>query len=281
MRAGKMAAIVAAVSMLAAISAQAVFAADTVTISAEKVTTDPGAEFSLDVSLSGVPATGLNAIEFAVTYDPSVVTVTGVSAGAIAQTAADSTENFEGAPAFAADFETAGTVTLIYSTGLFDTASCVSSDGVFATITGTASADAAAGDSTPVEIVPISRDTTEGSGVANSSIVAGYVGEDGTAVKCDIATEAGSVTIGGGGENPTDPPSGETLYGDADVDGKVDLADVIYTNKHMMGLDGVVLTEQGKTNADMNADGTITTEDALNILRVVVELVSSADFPIA
>ena len=59
MKVRKIVAGLAAVSMLAAFSTQAVFAADTVTFKADDVTAKAGATFTLNVELSGVPAAGL------------------------------------------------------------------------------------------------------------------------------------------------------------------------------------------------------------------------------
>ena len=82
MRVRKIAAAMAAVSMLAAFSAQAAFAAgDSVNVTAEKVNAEAGAEFTLAVKLDGVPSTGINAAEFALTYDASALTITGVAPG--------------------------------------------------------------------------------------------------------------------------------------------------------------------------------------------------------
>ena len=84
MKVRKIVAGLAAVSMMAAFSAQAVLAAETVTISADKVAAEVGATFTMNVELSGVPAAGLSVCEFAVTYDNALVEITGVKVGAVA-----------------------------------------------------------------------------------------------------------------------------------------------------------------------------------------------------
>ena len=58
-----------------------------------------------------------------------------------------------------------------------------------------------------------------------------------------------------------DPGNGssETLYGDVNVDGSVDNLDVTLINKYLLGT--AELSEQGKKNADVDANGTIETTD--------------------
>ena len=73
MKVRKIVAGLAAVSMLAAFSAQAVIAADTVSIKAGEASANAGEKFTLDVSLEGVPAAGISSMEFAVTYDPAMI----------------------------------------------------------------------------------------------------------------------------------------------------------------------------------------------------------------
>lgn len=278
MKVRKIVAGLAAVTMLAAVSAQAVLAADTVTISADKVTAKAGSEFTLNVELGGVPAAGISVCEFALTYDAELVTVTGVKAGAIAQTGADDAEKFEGASAFESDYSTAGVINVTYTTGLDDSAYWITEDGVFLTITGKVAAGAAAGDSTEVAVVAIDRETTEGSGVANAEISIGNVGADYTVTKYEVAVTNGSVTVDDDEQpsdvDPTTPSQGgETKYGDVNCDGEVNVLDVITLNKNL--LVGGDLLPQGIINADVDLDGTPSAADSLNILKSLVGLVES------
>lgn len=77
-----------------------------------------------------------------------------------------------------------------------------------------------------------------------------------------------------------DPGNGsaETLYGDVNVDGSVDNLDVTLINKYLLGT--AELSEQGKKNADVDANGTIDTTDSLNILKCCLELIEQSEFPI-
>lgn len=269
MKVRKIVAALAAVAMLSAVSAQVVLAADTVTVTAEKVTAAPGAGFTLNVELSGVPAAGVSVCDFAVTYDASIVSVTGVEAGAITNNGADGAENFEGATAFEADYSTAGVINVTYTTGLEDSTYWITSDGVFLTITGTVAAGAADGAVSDVKIVPVDRETSEGSGVANAAVSIGYIGADYAVTKYDAAVVDGSVTVVAG-------TAGDVTYGDVNCDGKVDILDVIALNKALLA--GAVLTDQGMLNADVNVNGAPDSDDALNILKYTVNLVK--DFPV-
>ena len=134
-----MAGILAMAMAASALAFNPVFAAGEIGISAEKVSAKAGAEFTLAVSLKDVPSTGVGGCEFSLAYDSSIVTVTGVTAGTIAQTGADDQESaFAGeAPSFDSNFSAAGVIDVIYSTGLTDSAYMVKQDGVFLTITGT------------------------------------------------------------------------------------------------------------------------------------------------
>ena len=79
-------------------------------------------------------------------------------------------------------------------------------------------------------------------------------------------------------DQPSDTPSGDVLWGDANCDKTVDIMDVIAANKYLLG--SGKLTDQGKTNADVDVSGGVDTNDSLNILKLVVELLTQADMPV-
>lgn len=94
-----------------------------------------------------------------------------------------------------------------------------------------------------------------------------------------IIGESNPVNVGGsGGDAGTGVAASETLYGDVNVDGSVDNLDVTLINKYLLGT--AVLSEQGKKNADVDANGTIDTTDSLNILKCCLELIEQSKFPI-
>ncbi len=265
MKVRKIVAGLAAVSMLAAFSTQAVFAADTVTFKADDVTAAAGSTFTLNVELSGVPAAGISVCEFAVTYDSDLVTVTGVTVGSIADNGVDSAEQFEGVTAFAADFSTAGVINVTYSTGLDDSAYWITEDGVFMTITGTVSSSAAVGDTTDFVLGGIQRTTTSSSGVVNEKIYVGNIASDYTVTEFASATDNGSLTVSGA--------TGDVLYGDVDCNNAVEILDVIELSQCLMGAS--TLSVQGAANADVDMNGSVNSTDTLNIMKYLVKLIDT------
>lgn len=175
-------------------AASSVFAAgETVTIGASKTEAKAGSSFTVDITLADVPATGIMGCEFAIKYDSSVLTVTGVEAGAIANTGSDSAETdiSSECPSFYADYSTAGTINLTWSTGLDDASYWIASDGVLATISGTVASGAAAGEY-PVEITAISRDDISGT---NASIYVGYIDANNASVVYESNVANGAVVV--------------------------------------------------------------------------------------
>ena len=272
MKVSKIVAGLAAASMMAAFSAQTVLAADTVTIKADEVTAAAGENFTMNISLDGVPAQGISVMEFAVKYDAKVVENVKVSAGKIAQNGVEDVENWSGVTAFVADTSTDGLITITYSTSQTEAKYCVSESGVYATITGTVKAGTADGDY-PVEIVAIDRETKEGSGAKNKDIKAGYIDADQKATTYATSVTNGNIHVGKSSETE---PQGKLMYGDVDESGKVDIIDVITLNKNLMV--GEELTPQGKINADVDVNKVVNEVDSLNILKYVVELVPK--FPV-
>ena len=273
------AAALAAVSMLATVSAQAVFAADTVTVSGEKVKAKAGSEFTMAINLGGVPAAGVNAVEFELTYDSSALTITGASAGDIVNAGASAKEGFEGVTVFDADYSTAGSVTVTYGVALDDNAYWVTKDGVFLTLTGTVNKDAKNG-TYDVKFQPIGRDTYEGSGKANADINVGMMSADGTITSYTVKSTNGAVVVGDeeatipdNPEKPTDEqPSGNIKKGDADCSGVVDILDVISINKAILGKEN--LSEQGLKNIDFNANNKPDPDESLSVLKLIVGLIT-------
>lgn len=88
----------------------------------------------------------------------------------------------------------------------------------------------------------------------------------------------GSAVTSYGDVNEDGVAASETLYGDVNVDGSVDNLDVTLINKYLLGT--AELSEQGKKNADVDANGTIDTTDSLNILKCCLELIEQSEFPI-
>ena len=296
-----------ALSMLAATATSlgASAAGSSVTLAGSKATAESGGEFSVDVSLSGVPSTGINVLDFAVTFDQTILSVDHVTLRNKNNTGADAADSTsKDAPVFATNIKD-GEIAVSWTTAA-PTANWIKSDGVILTITGTVKDGVADGTVTPIDFAPVSRDTYEGSGTKNSSMVIGYISGTDSA-SYGIVTEAGSVTIGSK-QTTTEAPvtttavettttvtnetTAETttkenettttkstiqvdpslLYGDVNLDGDIDLADAVLLNKSVAGV--VELNDTAKANADCFADGVIGSDDSMTLLKFLVHLVN-------
>lgn len=79
-----------------------------------------------------------------------------------------------------------------------------------------------------------------------------------------------------GDETPvTTEPAEEIVLGDLDGSGSVDIMDVILVNKYLLG--SASFTEADKAAADVDGNGEVDSTDSLNILKRVVEIITSFD----
>ena len=239
-----------ALSMLAvtATSLGASAAGSSVTLAGSKATAESGGEFSVDVSLSGVPSTGINVLDFAVTFDQTILSVDQVTVGAAADTGADAADSTsKDAPVFATNIKD-GEIAVSWTTAA-PTANWIKSDGVILTITGTVKDGVADGTVTPIDFAPVSRDTYVGSGTKTTTKE-----NETTTTKSTIQVDT------------------SLLYGDVNLDGDIDLADAVLLNKSVAGV--VELNDTAKANADCFADGVIGSDDSMTLLKFLVHLVN-------
>ena len=73
-------------------------------------------------------------------------------------------------------------------------------------------------------------------------------------------------------------PSTDILWGDVDCSGEVDILDVITLNKAILGKE--TLSAQGEKNADVDQSGKPDSTDALNIMKLIVQIYTQADMPL-
>ena len=252
-------------------------AGETVQISVGKTSAEVGGEFTVNVSLADIPSSGIQAIDFAVKYDSSVLTINSVDAGSIVKEVPTSGD----ASAALSDlYESSinakeGYVSLIWSTAAEDSSYWLKKDGTFCTIKGTVSKSAKDGTVSELSIVPIDRETYSGSKAVNGKIGCGYEA-NGKPVKLDVSVTNGSVTVG-------NPQPQVTMRGDSNCDGKVDLADAILimqalANPNKYGIGGTAdkpLTEVGKANGDVD-DSTVglTGDDAVKIQKYLLHSIT-------
>lgn len=301
MKAKRTIACAAALAMLAssAVSFSA-SAANAVTLKVGEATAQASESFTVDVSVKDVPATKINVLDFALSYDSSALTIESVKLGPAGDTASGDSTASE-APILSSKITT-NAVNISWSTGL-DSASWIAEEGVVFTITGTVNADAADG-KYPIQIQPIDRETYPGSGEKNSKVLVGYVygtdsatyevnAEDGfvevtskgettttTTVTTDpeqpgtsTTTTTSTTAKPGSDTNPADP---DVLYGDVNVDGKVSLVDAVMLNKAVA--DVVTLGDAARANADCNVDKEINGTDAIILLQFLSHIIDELPY---
>ncbi len=137
---------------------------------------------------------------------------------------------------------------------------------------------------------PVGQDTWETS-ISNNQAVIEYDVPDGiNQVKfmlwwpttATVTTVEGTYTDTQVTTDPTEPvptdsseetvPTPDLMYGDVDVDGDVDIMDVILLNRNLMI--GAEVSDQGILNADVDKSGEADAVDSLNILKAVVKLIT-------
>nr|AEV58523.1 scaffoldin C [Ruminococcus flavefaciens] len=253
--------------------APAVAADETVQISVSKTTAEAGGEFKVDVSLAGIPTTGLQCCNFAIKYDPKVLTIKDITAGTLAGTVSGDASSSM-LPNFN-NYSQEGLISVMWSTSVDDASKWLKGEGTFCTITGTVAAGTANGTVSEITVLPTSRETYDGSGVMNDAFDCGYL-KDGVKVNFNVKPNAGSVTIGSEETTTTLPATttttenkpGVSLRGDANLDNKVSVADAVAILQSIANKDKYALKPQGAVNGDVegNNDG-ITGADALRIQK--------------
>lgn len=272
----KIAGLAAAVMMTAAMSTGAVWAAeDTVSVSVSEETAAAGSTFTVEVSLDNIPSAGVGVVDLAIEFDASLVTISDVAEGSLCGTGAADAENSLvsslGDTVFDWYQNGDNQIAVLWVTGLTDSSYWLKDGGCFLTITGTVNSDAAEGSVAAFNVVPIDRETTTGSGVANGSVVVGYLDASGSKVSYATEISNGSVTVGSSGSDTS------SLYGDADCDGAVKMADIVLMTRVMNDAD--TLTEQGRINANviLQDDPDVTASDVSKILTYISGQISYSD----
>ncbi len=91
---------------------------------------------------------------------------------------------------------------------------------------------------------------------------------DGSVTTATEETTTTTTTKNSGGNTPD-----TVLYGDVNLDGRVDITDAVLLNKASAG--AVSLGDQAAANADCNANGELGADDAIALLKFLVHLISS------
>ena len=78
----------------------------------------------------------------------------------------------------------------------------------------------------------------------------------------------------------TSEPSGDILYGDANEDKDINVADAVLIMQALSNPNEYKLTEQGKKNADVVGNDGVTAQDALAIQMIGINLLKADQFPL-
>ena len=243
-----------------------VSAADAITIGAETKAVDSGKEFTVDISLAGVPSSGIAGLDFAIKYDTTLMEVTGVTEGAVSKT---NDKQVEGFSSNLATNISNGAVSVLWATGsVSDSSKWIKSDGVLLTLNCKALKD---GDA-KVEITKgVRKDATgidiavEGLEVVSGTAKAGTISIGKTSTTTTPEPTATTTT------SPTNTTPDKTLLGDVDCDGKVDITDI--TTLAISLVDKKPVTGQAAINADVDKDGSVALTDLARIKQFVSKVI--------
>lgn len=240
---------------MAAMSLTTVASAADVSVKVGSAEIESGASFSVDVDLSSVPSGGINAVDFAISYDSSIVKISDVSLGSIGNTGAASAEGDMGDTVFSW-YDAGSQIVIIWATGVDDSSKWIKSNGTFLTIKGSAVGEG----TSDLKIVPVSRDSYPGSGSKNADVVFSAAGS----ADYGYSATNGAIKVGS---------AEEIMLGDVDCDGKIKIADVVLLSRYV-NEEAVNITKTGLKNSEVSGDGQIGTDDVTLILKYIARLIN-------
>lgn len=253
-------------------------AAGDIVIDVQSITAKAGDTFSVDVSISSIPSSGITALEFAIGYDADVVTITGVKASSNADTGAAAAElalnsslsstMVSGSTYSCFDYAILkDQVSASWVTGMEDSKYWLKSKGVVCTIEGKIAADATV-KSTNLTVEAIERETYSGSGQKNTAMYAAAVDSSLKVTSYTVDGAVGVITLGGGS-------TGTAKYGDVLIDGVVDAKDLVKLAKFNAKM--VTLTAEEEINADVVHDNVVDTKDLVKLAKFNAKIITEAD----
>ena len=295
MKAKKILAGVCASMMLAATTIPNVLAAG-VDLKVGSAKAKAGETFSVKVDLTPAPGSKINGCDFGIKFDSSVISITGVEKGELAK---DDTDSLDGVKSLETNIES-GLVSIVY--GVSGTA--IDGSGTFVTLTGKVNASAKAGDKSALEVVAIDRPAKPTGTDKNADIIIGYLEDDNkTFTNYTPTIVNGVVEVEGTSSEPTTtPPTDEpttptaddptapitepstpstdkpteggninpakvSKLGDVDLNGLVELNDIIVLAKHLLNATSNPLNDEQKANADVTKDGAVNSADLSKIIE--------------
>ncbi len=237
---------------------------DIAAITVDTLIAEDDGSFTAAVHLDRLPESGLSALDFAIAYDPAVLSISQVEL--LYDTGADAAEaavNPELAGTVFHYEDTGSEIQIRWATALLNRDYWLTEERVLFTISGTVLADAEPGSHSALTIAPATRETSKGSGVMNTEIFAGYVDEERNTRLCETVLKNGHVFT-------LRDETGATVYGDLNMSGEPDMADAVLLNRLIAEDEGLVLDcAAAYANADCEFDGVLTIADVTLMLRVL------------
>ncbi|MBQ5334549.1 MAG: hypothetical protein J6Z45_01230 [Oscillospiraceae bacterium] len=226
---------------------------DLTAISADTVIVDEDGSFTASVRLDTLPDSGLNALEFAIAYDPAVLSISKVEL--LYDTGADAAEaavspDLAGTVFHCEDF--GGKLWVRWATALLNSDYWLKEERALLQISGTMPQDAAPGSHSALHLIP--ADSSE-------EITAGYLDETGGINQCRTSLTDGHIW-------KLLDETGATMYGDLNMDGSLEIADAVLLHRTVAEEDAD-LNAAAYANADCESDGVLTIADFTLMLRVL------------
>lgn len=243
-------------------SAKADEPTDLTAITVETVSPAEDGSYTATVYLDMLPDTGLNALDFAIRYDPALLTVDEVTL--LYDTGADAAEaavdpKLKGT-VFHYEKTVDGELWIRWATALKNADYWLREEQAFFTISGTVLVGEDKGCWAPLELAPATRETYTGSGVMNTEIFAGYMDAEGNVHECETSLKNGVVW------KPIDE-TGATLYGDVNLSGRLEIADAVMLQQAVT--EQIPLSAAAYANADCEFDGVLSIADVTLMLRLL------------
>ncbi len=233
-------------------------AADLAAISISTVIAGEDGSFVTTVNLDTLPETGLCAMDFAVAYDSAALDISKIEL--LYDTGAEDAEkrvspDFEGTVFSCEDI--GGEIRVRWATALKNADYWLREERPLLQISGTMHTDTSQNWSR-LRLIPATRETFEGSGVQNTTIVAGYVDSNGKTYNCKTMLTDGVVW--------RVLEDGVTMRGDLNMDARLTISDAVMVYK-LVNEQELTLGAAAYANADCKPDGLLTMADVALILQ--------------
>jgi len=267
MKAKKFISAVCAFAMAATSAASLVSAAgEQVIIKGDQIEKEAGASFELSFSLDKFSGIGFSGCEFAIQYDPSLITNVKVKEGSVLSTGASKAEVDKNSSIASSvvmvnkgeyncfdynikEGDKLNTIAVLWCTGLDDDKYWAKDTGSLVSITGTVAKGVEAGTKIPVNVVAIPRE-------GNKEMVFGYADGSKDVTYTSAVEQQGQITVVEATSEDKKYEDYTPLWGDVDDNGTVSATDIVAMMQANVSMKDANLTKQGIVNGNMDqSDG--------------------------